>query len=239
MGTEKTAFETKRRLAVVRQEIGEAAYKAGRKPDDIRLIAVTKFVETDRILPAIEDGITDVGENRAKEFVDKFDFFTEHSMNKHFIGTLQTNKIKYLIGKADLIQSVDREGLLREIDRLSIKRGVVQPILIEVNIGEEAQKSGITPESLPELLKLSSELPGILVKGLMCVPPVGDEVSTRPYFSRMRELFERMKAYEGSNIIMQELSMGMSRDFRAAIAEGATYVRIGTGIFGPRDYSKA
>ena len=151
---------------------------------------------------------------------------------------LQLNKVKYLVGKADLIQSVDRAELVNEINRRAEKLNLVQNILIEVNIGGEEQKSGISPEGLPELLKIISDMSGIFVKGLMCVPPAGDEESTRPYFARMRELFESMKTYNGRNISMDELSMGMSGDYKAAIAEGATYIRIGSGIFGPRDYSK-
>lgn len=238
MGTEETFDKIRGRLTSIREAIGEAEYKAGRTEGSVKLIAVTKFVEVERILPAVLEGITDVGENRAQEFTDKFDFFTEHSLKKHFIGTLQTNKVKYLVGKADLIQSVDREALLMEIDRLAVKREVVQPILIEVNIGGEAQKSGISPDALPELIKTASQLKGIKVNGLMCIPPAVGEESARPYFARMKTLFERMKEYETSNVSMRELSMGMSGDFRAAIAEGATCVRIGSGIFGPRDYSK-
>ena len=238
MGTESEADKVSQRLVLVREGIAEAAAKCGRLPEDIKLIAVTKFVEKERILPAILNGITDVGENRAQEFTDKFDFFTEHGLIKHFIGVLQLNKVKYLVGKADLIQSVDRAELVNEINRRAEKLNLVQNILIEVNIGGEEQKSGISPEALPELLKIISDMSGIFVKGLMCVPPAGDEESTRPYFARMRELFESMKAYNGRNISMDELSMGMSGDYKAAIAEGATYIRIGSGIFGPRDYSK-
>ncbi len=235
MGTESEADKVSQRLVLVREGIAEAAAKCGRRPEDIKLIAVTKFVEKERILPAILNGITDVGENRA---TDKFDFFTEHGLIKHFIGVLQLNKVKYLVGKADLIQSVDRPELVNEINRRAEKLNLVQNILIEVNIGGEEQKSGISPEALPELLKIISDMSGIFVKGLMCVPPAGDEESTRPYFARMRELFESMKTYNGRNISMDELSMGMSGDYKAAIAEGATYIRIGSGIFGPRDYSK-
>lgn len=238
MGATETTDKIKERLNSVVEAIHEAEYKYGRKLGSVKLIAVTKFVETERILPAVLGGITDVGENRAQEFTEKLDFFMEHSLKKHFIGTLQTNKVKYLVGKADLIQSVDREALIREIDRLAIKKSVIQPVLIEVNIGCEEQKSGISPNELPELIKIASELKGIQVNGLMCVPPAVGEEATRPYFAKMRELFERMKSYECPNISMQVLSMGMSSDFRAAIAEGASCVRIGSGIFGARDYSR-
>ena len=238
MGTEEADIQVRERLRLVREGMAEAAYASGRALDEIRLIAVTKFVEISRILPAVWDGITEVGENRAQEFTDKYGFFTEHSLIKHFIGTLQTNKVKYLVGKADLIQSVDREAVLAEVNRIAAKNNIVQPILIEVNIGAEEQKSGILPQALPELLKTASDMPGVLVKGLMCVPPIGSEEAVRPYFARMRELFERMKNFESENVCMQELSMGMSGDYKAAIAEGATYIRVGSAIFGPRNYNR-
>ena len=225
-------------LKRIRESIAEAEYAAGRPAGSVRLIGVTKFKTIDEIRPALEAGLVEVGENRAQEFTDKFDFFSSYGVKKHFIGTLQVNKVKYLVGKADLIQSVDRLALAEEIGRLAVKRQVVQPVLIEVNIGSEEQKSGVAPALLPELLKVVSDMPGILVKGLMCVPPAGSEDEARPYFARMRELF--LKAGERSlpNISMEELSMGMSGDYKAAIREGATMVRIGSAIFGPRAAAK-
>lgn len=217
--------------------IGEAEYKSGRPAGSVRLIGVTKFVETERILPAIEAGLTDVGENRAQELVDKFDFFTQCGVARHFIGTLQTNKVKYLMGRADLIQSVDREPLVAEINRHAAKAGLVQRILIEVNIGNEEQKAGIAPAALRTLLESISALPNIQVEGLMCIPPAGSEDEARPYFARMNELFLEMKALKIPNIDMKELSMGMSGDYKAAVAEGATMVRVGSAIFGARKYA--
>ena len=225
-------------LLRIREQIAETEYKYGRKSGSVRLIGVTKFKSVDEIRPAIEAGLADVGENRAQEFMDKLDFFTSKGLTKHFIGGLQTNKAKYLVGRADLIQSVDRQELAAEINRLAVKKGVVQPVLIEVNIGREEQKSGIAPELLPEFLKIVSDMPGILVNGLMCVPPAGSEDEARPYFARMRELFGEMKELELPNVSMRELSMGMSGDYKAAIAEGATMVRIGSAIFGPRSAVK-
>lgn len=225
-------------LLRIREQIAETEYKYGRKNGSVRLIGVTKFKSVDEIRPAIEAGLADVGENRAQEFTDKLDFFTSKGLTKHFIGGLQTNKAKYLVGRADLIQSVDRQELAAEINRLAVKKGVVQPVLIEVNIGREEQKSGIAPELLPEFLKIVSDMPGIIVNGLMCVPPAGSEDEARPYFARMRELFGEMKELELPNVSMRELSMGMSGDYKAAIAEGATMVRIGSAIFGPRSAVK-
>lgn len=239
MGTENDAYRLDKKLVLIKESIAEAEYKANRLLGSVRLICVTKFIEKERILPAIMEGITDVGENRAQEFVDKFEFFSQYNLRKHFIGTLQTNKVKYLIGKADLIQSVDREALITEINRLAVKSELVQDILIEVNIGGEEQKAGIAAAALPELLKVVSDMPGIRVKGLMCIPPAGSEEETRPYFARMRELFDDMKRLECPNVHMQELSMGMSGDYKAAIAEGATMVRIGSAIFGARNYKNA
>lgn len=204
----------------------------------VRLVGITKFKTADEIRPAFEAGLRDAGENRAQEFNEKFDFFTSLGVRRHFVGALQLNKVKYLVGRADLIQSVDRPALAEEINRLAVKKGVIQPILIEVNIGREEQKSGVAPEELPELIGIITDMPGVSVNGLMCVPPAGSEDEARPYFAEMRELFERMRGLEGSNVSMRELSMGMSGDYKAAIAEGATMVRIGSAIFGPRSAVK-
>lgn len=225
-------------LLKIRDSILEAELRAGRPEGSVRLIGVTKFKSIEEIRPALEAGLRDVGENRAQEFTEKFDFFTEYGAKKHFIGGLQLNKAKYLVGKADLIQSVDRAELAAEINRLAVKRSLIQPILIEVNIGAEEQKSGVLPEALPDLLGLISEMPGLSVKGLMCVPPAGSEDETRPYFAEMRELFQKMSELRLPNVSMEELSMGMSGDYKAAICEGATMVRIGSAIFGPRSTVK-
>lgn len=237
MDTEEKHTEIIERLGHVRQRIDDAARTAGRK-DEVKLIAVTKYVEVERILPAVKAGVTEVGENRAQELTDKLDFFNSCSLKKHFIGTLQTNKVKYLVGNVDLIQSVDREAVLVEINRLAMKKQMIQPILIEVNIGGEAQKSGVAIGEIKNLLSIASDMPGIFVKGLMCIPPAVAEAEARPYFIQMRELFEKMKNYESANIHMQELSMGMSGDYYSAVLEGATYVRVGSAIFGQRNYNK-
>ncbi|MDY5179552.1 MAG: YggS family pyridoxal phosphate-dependent enzyme, partial [Eubacteriales bacterium] len=156
----------------------------------------------------------------------------------HFIGALQTNKAKYVVGKAELIQSVDRLALAEEINRLAQKAGLVQPVLIEINIGGEEQKSGILPGELPELLKLVSDMRNLSVKGLMCVPPAGNEDETRYFFAKMRELFLAAGEFSFPNFAAEQLSMGMSGDYKAAVAEGATMLRIGSAIFGARDYGR-
>ncbi len=234
MGTEEKNYQPVERLSEIRREIAETETACGRLCGSVRLIGVTKFIDVDRIRPALEAGLTDVGENRAQELVEKGEFFDSFGVRKHFIGTLQTNKVKYLVGKVDLIQSVDREAVLREVNRLAEKAGVVQDILIEVNIGREEQKSGINEDNLPELIKEAGSLKGVRIKGLMCVPPALDEERARPYFRRMKQLFDGMKSLECENVHMEELSMGMSHDFRAAIEEGSTMVRIGRAIFGER-----
>ena len=218
----------------VADNIREAALKAGRDPGEIRLVAVTKFVDTERIAAAIGAGCTEVGENRAQELTEKYEFFKNNSQTVHFIGQLQLNKVKYLIGRADLIQSADRPEAFAEINRLAEKHGIRQETLVEVNIGDEPQKAGIAPGDLPELLKRISDMPCIHVKGLMCIPPAAGERGAGYYFARMKELFENIKGMDIPMADMELLSMGMSGDYPSAIAEGAKMVRVGSAIFGRR-----
>lgn len=187
--TREQAFSIAQRVDIVRGGIAEAAYKAGRSADEVRLVCVTKFVDTDRIAQAIAAGVTEVGENRAQELTDKFDFFKANGQHVHFIGQLQLNKVKYLVGRAELIQSADRFEAFAEISRVAVKHGVKQDTLVEVNIGREPQKGGVDPEGLTELLKRVSDLPDICVKGLMCIPPAAEADNVRGYFRHMRELF--------------------------------------------------
>lgn len=224
----------KKHLQEIKKEIAEALDKAGRSEERVRIIGATKFKSFDDIRPVIDEGLTEVGENRAQEFNEKYVFFAECGVKAHFIGALQTNKVKYLVGRAALIQSVDRLALAAEVNRLAAQRQLVQPILIEVNIGGEEQKSGVAPKELRELLKVVSEMPGVRVEGLMCVPPAVGEEEARAYFARMRELFLRIRDENIPNIFMDELSMGMSGDYKAAVIEGSTMVRIGSALFGAR-----
>ncbi len=222
----------------VMENIAAACAQCGRGEGEVKLITVTKFVDTGRIAEAVAAGARHVGENRAQEFRDKLDFFKENGLDAHLIGQLQTNKVKYVIGNASLIQSVDRLELAKEISRLAVKAGITQNVLAEVNIGGEAQKGGIAPCELKDLLSVISELPGIRVKGLMCVPPaVGEEA--RRYFASMRRLFEDIASAGIPGVDMRELSMGMSGDYKSAIKEGATMVRVGTAIFGARPAAAA
>lgn len=218
----------------VRETVAEAAEKAGRRPEEIRLVAVTKFIDEDKIAPVFGAGCLEVGENRAQELTAKYDFFKNYGQTVHFIGQLQLNKVKYLIGRADLIQSADRPEAFAEIDRLAVKHGIRQGVLAEVNIGDEPQKAGVAAGDLPELLKRISDMPGISVKGLMCIPPAAGSVGARYYFAKMRELFETIKGMNIPGIEMDLLSMGMSGDYPSAIAEGANMVRVGSAIFGQR-----
>lgn len=220
-------------VAAVRENMRLACARSGRAESDVTLIAVTKYVETARILEAVEAGVTEIGENRAQEFTEKLIFYKQHQLRAHFIGQLQTNKVKYICGKADLIQSVDREPLLDAIAAYAERNGIVQDILIEVNIGREAQKGGILPESLPKLIEQITERDHVRLRGLMCVPPAIDKEAVRPYFREMRAWYERLRtAYP--TLPIDTLSMGMSHDYDIAIEEGATTVRVGTAIFGPR-----
>jgi pyridoxal phosphate enzyme (YggS family) len=218
-------------LKLIRENITEAAISCGRDPRDIDLVAVTKYVPAERIRLALESGITNIGENKVQELMSKIEFLDKFGVGIHFIGQLQTNKVKYVIGKVDVIQSVDREQLAEEINRQAAKLELVQDVFIEVNIGNELQKAGTAPDRLLELLDVISEMKHVSVKGLMCVPPATDEETARFYFGKMRVLFDEARR---RNDNIRNLSMGMSNDYRSAILEGATMVRIGTGIFGRR-----
>lgn len=220
-------------IEIVRSEMALACRRSGRKESDVTLIAVTKFVETERIAEAVAAGVTEIGENRAQEFSEKLNFYKQNHLRAHFIGQLQTNKVKYVCGKADLIQSVDREPLLDAIAAYAAKNGITQDILIEVNIGGEEQKGGADPEALDALAEKIAAIGSVRLRGLMCVPPAVEKEAVRMYFRRMRSLFERMQD-RYPQLPIDTLSMGMSHDYDIAIEEGATTVRVGTAIFGPR-----
>ena len=220
-------------LESVRERMALACQNCGRKESDVTLIAVTKYVEIARIREAVDAGVTEIGENRAQEFTEKLNFYKQNHLRAQFIGQLQTNKVKYICGKADLIQSVDREPLLDAIHAYAERNGVTQDITIEVNIGREAQKGGISPEALFALVDRIAGLRNVRLRGLMCVPPAIEKEAVRPYFREMRALYERIRRTY-PELPIDTLSMGMSHDFDTAIEEGATTVRVGTAIFGPR-----
>ena len=224
------------RVRRVRENIAEAALRSGRRPEEICLVAASKTMGAEAVQEAIRAGVDAVGENRCQELTEKLAQGAYAGAPLHFIGHLQQNKLKYLVGKADLIQSVDGEALLRQIDRRAETLGIRQAVLLQVNIGREEQKSGVEPERLPELCALAGTLPHVRLEGLMAVPPVFAEREKYPYFEEMYQLFVDMRAKKYNNVCMNILSMGMSGDYPAAIRAGANMVRVGTAIFGARTY---
>ncbi len=220
----------------VKNNVAEAAIKAGRSPDNVRLMCVTKTVEAEYINPVLDAGAGLIGENRVQEYLSKCGLLHLDGVEKHLIGHLQTNKVKQIVGEVDMIESVDSVKLAKEISKCSIKKDVVSNILVEVNIGQEDSKSGIFLEGLEELLCEISELPNIAVKGLMTIPPICDEDEARKYFAIMHKTFIDIKSKNLDNINMDVLSMGMSGDYEAAISEGSDIVRVGSAIFGARQY---
>ncbi len=199
---------------------------------DVQLMAVTKTVEPEKINFAVENGIRLLGENRVQEFLSKKDQYDKRAQ-VHFIGHLQTNKVKYIINDVSLIQSVDSLKLANEINRLADKNDKTMDVLIEVNIGDEATKSGIDRNSCKELIKNISELERIRVKGLMAIPPIG---CGEDVFESMHQLYEEIEQMHCQNVSMEILSMGMSGDYELAIKHGSNLVRIGTKLFGARKY---
>lgn len=212
-------------------EVAEVCEKCGRKPEDVEIIAVSKTVGADVVGEGIELGMTDFGENREKPFNEKLALYPQ--ANWHFIGTLQSNKAKQVVGKACLIHSLDRPSLLHAIQKEAAKLGVVQDVLVEVSISGEESKGGIAPADLPAFLEELSSCANIRCRGLMTMAPRGDVETARESFAGLRILAAKMAEEFGGrdNISMNELSMGMSEDWPVAIEEGATMVRIGRKIF--------
>ena len=223
-------------IAAVRRAIDEAAIRAGRDPKEITLAAATKVQTSDTIREAIRAGITVCGENRVQEFNAHWADGAYEGAEVHFIGHLQKNKVKYLVGKVRLIESVDSEELLRVIDSRAQKLGIRQDILLEVNIGDEESKSGVRRSEVHALAEYAADLPGVRLRGLMAIPPVAQfSTGNGRYFAEMHQLFVDIKAKTYDNrSSMDCLSMGMSGDFADAIANGSTEVRIGTALFGQR-----
>lgn len=218
------------RYGAVRRAVSDAADAAGRHPDDVRVVAVTKHVGIPQVQQAIAAGCIDFGENRVQEFLGKHGLFPD--VRWHFIGTLQSNKVKDVVGRAYLIHSVDSLELLQRIDRVAETKGVVQPVLLQVNVSGEASKHGMEPEEAGETLRASLELPGVDVRGLMTMAPFARPEDVRWVFRATAELFASLAAMRFNGIELSELSMGMTNDYRVAIEEGATIIRVGTAIFG-------
>ena len=223
-------------VAKVQERIARAAREAGRDPAAVTLVAATKVQSSDTIRAAITAGITVCGENRVQELTAHLEDGAYEGARVHFIGHLQTNKVKYVVGRVDLIESVDSPRLLEAIDRQAAKLGLVQDILLEVNIGREESKGGCLPEDLPALARLAMDAPHVRLRGLMCIPPAAAEPGENVgYFRATRQFFVDIRANMGDNDTdIDCLSMGMSGDYEDAVREGATLVRVGTALFGPR-----
>ncbi|HEY8393238.1 MAG TPA: YggS family pyridoxal phosphate-dependent enzyme [Thermaerobacter sp.] len=224
------------RVREIRARIAEAAARAGRSPDEVTLVAVSKSVPVEAMREAYAAGIRDFGENRAQEARDKFPAFGD-DVRWHFVGRLQTNKVKYIVRHCHLLHSLDRPALAQEVDRRAARCGRVLPCLLEVNVAGEATKAGVPPEQVIPFLRQVAEWPGLRVVGLMTVAPVASNPETvRPVFRRLRELAHRVaeELRDVPGVEMRHLSMGMTDDFEVAVEEGATIVRIGRGIFGER-----
>ena len=224
------------KVAQVNANIAAAAREAGRDPAEITLVAATKVQTSDTIRQAIAAGVTICGENRVQEMTAHLADNAYEGAALHFIGHLQTNKVKQVVGRVDLIQSVDSPHLLQAVDRQAEKLELVQDILLEVNIGGEESKSGCPRSDLPALVELALSSPHVRLRGLMAIPPISTVPGgNRRYFAEMYQLFiDITRKMSDNQSVMDCLSMGMSADFEDAIAEGATLVRVGTALFGPR-----
>ena len=227
----------KENVDIIRYEIGETCAKIGRNPDEILLMGVSKTKTAQDVEAAIKAGITLFGENRVQELVQKSEMFQKYNVPCHIIGNLQTNKVKYLPPLTDCIQSVDSLKLAKEIDKQYLKAGKTADVLVEVNIGDEESKGGIQLDTAYEFIHEISELKGLKVKGLMCVPPICEGDMVRKYFAQMHQLFVDIQSKNVDNVNMEILSMGMSDDYTYAIMEGSNLVRVGSKIFGRRNYN--
>lgn len=224
----------KENLARLRRVVNETALKAGRNPDDINILAVTKTVPVEQAAVVVKEGIKNLGENRVQELVAKYPFFGP-PVQWHLIGHLQTNKVKAVVSRVHLIHSLDSWRLAEEIDRRSRQFEKVTDVLVQVNVSGEKSKYGLKPAEVTDFVIAAQDLTGISVKGLMTVAPmVGDPEEVRPVFRELYYLYRDIKKMEISGLQMSYLSMGMSNDYQVAIEEGANILRIGSGIFGPR-----
>lgn len=234
---ERSLTDIKYNYDFINEKIAEAAMKAGKTREDITFLSATKTVEPEYINYAISLGLSYIGENKVQELLSKYDQYNLENCSLQFIGHLQSNKVRQIVGKVDLIQSIDSMKLAKEVSKCSLKNNITSDILVEVNIGKEENKSGVMPEMLEELVEEISTLPAVKVKGLMTIPPIcekKDEI--RRYFEKMNRLFLDISSKKLDNVSMDILSMGMSSDYYEAILEGANMVRIGSALFGNRIY---
>ena len=226
-------------VAKIRETMAVAAKTAGRDPAEVRLCAACKTRTVEEVRYSADLPIDLFGENHVQELVEKTDANAYNGKPGHFIGHLQTNKVNKVVGRAALIQSVDSTRLLDKIDAAAARLGLVQDILVEINIGEEASKSGVDADSLFPLLEAAAARERIRLRGLMAIPPVAETSDgNHAYFTKMHELFVDIGRKKYDNVSMDFLSMGMSGDFEDAISAGANMVRVGSSIFGARDYSR-
>ncbi len=224
-----------RNVAAIRDAIERAARRVGRDPRTVRLLAATKTVPLERLRQAQAAGLTLFGENRLQEALPKIEALGRETIEWHFIGRVQRRKVRDIVGSFRLIHSVESVELGEEIERRAAAAGIRQAVLLEVNVGRESTKGGFTPEEVPQVLPEFSRMTHVDVQGLMTIPPPQDDPErTRPAFRLLRELAQRLAPTLTSGMALRELSMGMSHDFEVAVEEGATIVRVGTGLFGPR-----
>ena len=225
-------------VAAIRAKMDAAARNCGRDPKEILLCAATKMNDADAVRQAIAAGVDLCGENRVQELTAKLKENAYEGAPVHFIGHLQTNKVKQVVGKVDLIQSVDSLRLLKAIDAEAAKQGIRQDILLEVNVGGEESKSGFEPDEVLPLLEQINEYPNIFVRGLMAIPPISQNPGdNRKFFQKILQLSVDISAKKYDNVLVNCISMGMSDDFEDAIACGSTMIRVGTAIFGKRNYT--
>ncbi len=223
-----------RRLALIRERVAEAALRKGRRPEEIKILGASKAQPPEKIREAVEAGLEILGENYVQEAEKKKALLSDLPVSWHLIGYLQKNKARKALQLFDLIQTVDRPEIAQRLSRLAQEMGRTLPVFIEVNVGGEETKAGILPEKVPDLVRLIKDLPALDLQGLMTIPPYSpDPEDSRKFFRKLRELKEQVEDfYELKHPL--ELSMGMSHDYEVAVEEGATLVRIGTALFGPR-----
>ena len=222
-------------LSQIKRRIIEAAKRAGRDPSGVRLLAVTKEQSDVTVAEGIQAGMTLLGENKVQEASSKIEALGRNGLEWHFIGRLQKNKVKFIFDLFDLIHSVDSLALAEAIHKTAQKIGSCMPVLLQINISGEESKLGMDPLDLPKEIERVAKLEGVKIKGLMTIPPyTSDPENSRPYYARLRELRNTCSKLAVPGMELDELSMGMSNDYEVAIEEGATLVRVGTGLFGPR-----
>ena len=237
--TSEERKEIENNVAQAREKIAAAAVRAGKRPEDILLVAATKMNDAERVQAAVQAGIDVCGENRVQELLGKYEEHAYDGCPLHFIGTLQSNKVKYLIGKVSMIESVSSVKLAKVIDKEARKAGIVQDILLEINIGGEESKSGFSPDQVPSIAASMESYPHCRLRGLMAIPPISKNPGDNcRFFTEIQRISVDIRTKKYNNSSMEILSMGMTDDFEDAIACGSTMIRVGTAIFGARNYTK-